>query len=74
MNPADDRNSTPTLCPTCGLPALGGFDGGKDIPYEYCNRVRYRPPLEPLRCNYYEAPPRWLKAAIKKSRWERKES
>jgi len=57
-------------CPTCGNPTEGGFDGGTDTPYECCFRIQYRrhtaddPPLEPLRCDFYASPPRWLVAAL----------
>lgn len=57
-------------CPSCGEPTDEGFDGANDMPYELCTRVRYRrqrledPPLDPLRCDFYAAPPRWLVAAL----------
>lgn len=53
-----------TLCPTCGESVESGFDGGNDMPYEYRFRVRYLPPLELLRCDYYEMPPQWLKESF----------
>ncbi len=28
------------LCPTCGEPTEQGFDGGNDLLYEFCIRVR----------------------------------
>ena len=59
---------TEDVCPTCGNPTEEGFDG--DWIYEYCHRIQYRrfriedPPLDPIVCDFYAKPPRWLQRAL----------
>lgn len=56
----DANNGERTRCPTCNEFVEDGFDGANDMPYEICTNVQYRPPLDPIRCQFYASPPQWL--------------
>jgi hypothetical protein len=63
---AADDVAEQSRCLSCGNHTETGYGaagGGEHDVYEFCEAIRYRPPLPPLRCEFVSKPPRWLVSA-----------